>query len=157
MSILSTIVTDVEKFFKATGSDIEKFCVAFETLFRKAPNALQTVENFLQELAPVVVAATALADPSVEPEVAGALATVETGLAGIQAAATAATSGTSLLSELQSFAATVPQLLTSLDIKNSALKSTIERIVTLVTGEAKVLIPAVESWVAQIKKTAPAA
>jgi hypothetical protein len=99
----------------------------------------------------------ALADPAVEPLVAGALATVETGLAAIQAAATAAVTGTSLVSQLQNFASTVPALLKGLDIKNPALVATVTKIVNLVAGEAKVLIPAVESWVAQIAAATPKA
>jgi hypothetical protein len=79
-----------------------------------------------------------------------ALATVESGLAAIQASAAAANSGQSLLANLQNFATTVPALLGGLDIKNAALKAAIERIVALVTGEAKVLLPAVDSWVKQI-------
>ena len=105
----------------------------------------------------VVIAAVSLADPLAEPAAAAALATVETGLAGIQAAATAAVSGTSLLTGLQNFAADVPALLTSIAVKNPALTAAIDRIVTLVVGEAKVLIPAVESWVAQINASTPAA
>jgi phage-related tail protein len=155
MNVLSTIVIDVEKFFKNTGSALERFAASFQKLFGKAPAALQAVQNFVGMVAPVITAAVALADPVVEPEVAAALATAETGLAAIDAAATAAATGTSLLTELQNFAATVPQLLTGLDIKNANLKATITKIVTLVTGEAKVLIPAVEAWVAQIKATTP--
>jgi hypothetical protein len=94
----------------------------------------------------------------VEPEAAAALATIETGLAAIDAAATAATTGTSLLSNLQNFAADVPTLLTGIAVKNPVLAATINRLVTLVVGECKVLIPAVEAWVAQISTTAaPAA
>lgn len=150
MNILSTIGADVKKFFVGTGSSAEKFGVAFWNLFKKVPNALQVVSNFVNEAAPVITAAVALADPLVEPEVAGALSIAETGLAAIQAAATAATSGTSLLTNLQNFSATVPALLTGLEIKNPALVAAVNRVVALITGEAKVLIPAVQSWVAQI-------
>jgi hypothetical protein len=154
MSILSTIKAD----FSGIESDVAKFAKAFEKLFDKTPSALQTVENFTGEVAPVVVAAVAIADPVAEPAVAAALATVETGLAAIQAAATAAVSGTSLLASLENFASTVPTVLTGLDVKNPALTASIEKIVTLVTSEAKVLIPAVESWVKQIAAAkAPAA
>ena len=118
---------------------------------------IQTIQNFVNEAAPIIVAADALAAPETEPEVAGALAIVETGLAAIQASATAANSGTSLLVNLQNFATTVPALLTGLTIKNPVLVASITKIVTLVTGEAKVLIPAVEAWVAQIKAAQPAA
>ena len=149
MSLASTIAIDVEKFLKGTGTDVEKFASAFVTLFKKAPSVIQTVENFVSEVAPVITAAVALADPLIEPEVAGALAIAETGLAAIQASATAVNSGTSLLANLQNFASTVPQLLTGLTIKNPVLTATIVRIVSLVTGEAKVLIPAVQTLVAQ--------
>jgi hypothetical protein len=150
MNILSTIVADVEKFFKGTGTDLEKFGLAFWKLFKKAPAALQTVENFVGELAPVITAAVALAAPAVEPEVAGALAIAETGLAAIEASAQAAVSGNSLLTNLEQFAATVPGLLTGLAIKDANLQATITKIVNLITGEAKVLIPAVQAWIAQI-------
>ena len=156
MSLVSTIKIDIENLLKGTGTDVEKFASAFSTLFKKAPSVIQTVENFVNEAAPVITAAVALADPLVEPEVAGALAIAETGLAAIQASATAAISGTSLLANLQNFAATVPQLLTGLTIKNPVLTATIARIVNLVTGEAKVLIPAVQTLVAS-NTPAPAA
>jgi hypothetical protein len=151
VNILITIEVDVEKFLKGTGSDLEKFAAAFDKLFKKVPNALQTVENFVNEAAPAITAAVAIADPVVEPEVAMALALVETGLASIQAAATAANSGQSLLQNIESFSATVPQLLTGLAIKDPALQATVTRVVTLVDGECRVLIPVVQSWVAQIK------
>jgi hypothetical protein len=156
-SALSTIVVDVEKFFKGTGSDLEKFGVAFEKLFKKAPAAIQAVENFVGEVAPVVEAAVALADPIAEAPVAAVLSTVETGLAAIQAAASAAISGTSLLANIQNLAATVPNLLTAADIKDAALKTKVTTIVNLVVNEAKVLIPAVEAWVAQIAANNPPA
>lgn len=150
-SALATIEADVKKFFKGTGTDLEKFGKAFEDLFKKAPSALQTVDNFVNEAAPEITAAVALADPVAEPEVAGALALAETGLAALQASATAANSGQSLLTNLQNFATTVPQLLTGLAIKNPLLQAAIERVVTLIAGEAKVLIPAVTSWVEQLQ------
>jgi hypothetical protein len=149
-SFLSKVKVDVEKLFSSLESDAAKFCAAFKKIFGAAPNALQTVDNFVSEVAPVVVAAVSLADPLVEPAVAAALSTVQVGLAGIQAAATAAVSGTSLVSNLQAFAAQVPTLLGDLDVKNPKLASTIERIVTLVVGEAKVLIPAAEAWAAKL-------
>jgi hypothetical protein len=145
-----SILTSIENFFKGTGTDVEKFFNAFVKLFRKVPTVLQSVENFLGEVAPVVTAAVALANPVAEPAVATALATVETGLAGIQAAASAAVSGTSLLTNLQNFAADVPALLSSVKVTNPALTDTIERIVALVVGETKVLVPAVEAWVKQL-------
>ena len=147
MSILSAIKAD----FKAGEADVEKFAVEFEKLFKKAPSALQTVNNFVSEVAPIVIAADAIAAPETEPEVAAALAVIETGLTAIQVSAQAANSGQSLLAALQNFATTVPALLSGLAIKNPVLQATIEKIVTLVTSEAKVLIPAVEAWVAQIK------
>ena len=156
MSVLATIETDVKKFFSDLTTDAGKFAAAFVKLFKKAPSALQMVNNFVGEVAPVVTAAVALADPVAEPAVAAVLATVETGLAGIQAAATAATSGTSLLSNLQNFASDVPEVLSSIKVENPALTAAVERIVTLVVGEAKVLVPAVQGWVAQIA-TPPAA
>jgi hypothetical protein len=152
-----SVISDIEKFFKATGTDAEGFAKAFARLFKKTPAVLQVVENFLGEVAPIVVAAVSLADPIAEPEVAGALAVVETGLAGLQAAATAAVSGTSLVTGLENFAATVPMLLSSLAIKNPALQKEITSIVNLVVNECKVLIPAVESWVAQIEAAKPVA
>ena len=154
---LSNIVVDVEKFFKNTGSALEKFAASFQKLFGKAPAALQAVQNFVGMVAPVITAAVALADPVAEPAVAAALATAETGLAAVDAAATAATSGTSLLTNLQNFAATVPATLTGLDVKNPALTAKVAQIVNLVTGEAKVLIPAVETWVTEIKTATPTA
>jgi hypothetical protein len=158
MSALKTIEVDISKFFKGTGSDVEKFAVAFEKLFKKAPSALDTVENFTEEAAPFITAAVSLADPVLEPEVAAALAIAERGLAAIAASATAANSGTSLLTNIQNFATTVPSLLTGVAVKNPALQSSITKVVNLVTGECKVLIPAVTSWIAQLAaKAAPAA
>jgi len=155
MNILLTIKTDVEKFFKGTGTSLEKFGTAFAKIFGKAPAALQTVENFVSQAAPVITAAVSLADPLLEPEVASALAIVETGLAAIQASATAATSGNSLLANLQAFAKTVPSVLAGIQVKNPALAAAVNRVVTLVVGEATVLIPAVQSWVAQINPPTP--
>lgn len=150
-SVLSTIETDVKQIFVVAESDAAKFTSAFVKLFKKAPNALQTVENFTNEAAPVITAAVALADPAVEPAVAAALAIAETGLAALEASAQAATSGNSLLVNLQNFATTVPADLTALQIKNPILQAAVTRIVTLIVGEAKVLIPAVQSWIAQIQ------
>lgn len=147
MSILSTIKAD----FSDLSTDVGKFAKAFVKLFGKVPSAIQAIENFTSEVAPVITAAVALADPAAEPAVAAALATAETGLAAIEASAQAAVSGTSVLAALQNFSTTIPTLLSGLDVKDPALTATIQRIVTLVTGEAKVLVPAVESWVAQIK------
>jgi hypothetical protein len=158
MSVFSTIVVDVEKLFKGTATDLEKFAAAFVKLFKKAPSALQTLENFTGEVAPIITAAVDMADPAAEPIVAAALATAETGLAGLEAAAKDAVSGTSLLANLQSFASDVPATLASLDIKDPALKAVVTRVVNLIVGEAKVLVPAVQAWVAQISAAAqPAA
>jgi hypothetical protein len=156
MSVLSTIVVDVEKFFKNTATDAEKFAVAFWKLFKKSPSALQSVENFLTRVSPEIVAVVAVVDSAAEPEVAAALATAETAVAAVQAAATAATTGTSLLSNLEALEADIPTLLTGLDIKDTTLKATITKIATLIASEAKVLIPAVESWVAQLKSSSTA-
>lgn len=154
MSVLSKIkvvITDIT-------TDAGKFAASFQKLFGKTPNALQAIENFTTaEAAPVITAAVAIVDPLAEPEVAAGLATAEMLLAAVHASAVAANSGQSLLVNLQNFATTVPTLLTGLAIKNPVLKAAVERIVALVTGEAKVLIPAVESWVKQIASaTAPA-
>ena len=156
MSVLSTIVADVKTFFSDLSTDAGKFSAAFVALFKKAPSALQVVQNFIGEVAPIVVAAVGLADPTIDAPVTAALATVETGLAAVQATLTAAVSGTSLLTSLESFASSVPSLLTGLDIKDAALQAKITSLVNLVTNEAKVLIPAVESWVAQIAGTSSA-
>lgn len=158
-SALSTIEVDVEKFFGTVSTDAGKFAAAFVKLFSKAPAALQMVENFVGEVAPVVEAAVALADPITEGPVAAVLGTIETGLAAVYAAATAANSGTSLLANLEAFAASVPSLLTGIDVKDAALAAKVTAIVNLVTNEAKVLIPAVTAWVAQLaaKNTSTAA
>ena len=156
-SAFSMIIVDIEKFFAKTGTDLEKFGTAFQHLFGKAPQALQAVDNFIGELAPVVEGAVALADPVLEGPVADALSIVETGLAALQAAASAANSGTSFLGNLQAFARQVPALLTGIEVKNPALQAKVTGIVNLVTNEAKVLIPAVQSWVAQLAAKTPAA
>jgi hypothetical protein len=156
-SALATIETDVKKWFGTVASDAGKFAAAFIKLFQKAPAALQMVQNFVGEVAPIVEAAVALADPIAEAPVAAVLGTIETGLAAIDAAASAAISGNSLLANLQAFSANVPNLLTGIDVKDAALQAKVESIVNLVNNEAKVLIPAVEAWVAQIKAATPAA
>lgn len=149
-SVLSTIETDVKKFFSTLDTDAGKFASAFLKFLGKVPSAAQVVDNFLAEVGATTEAALALADPAVEPEVAAALAVVETGIGAIGASAEAAISGTSLLTGLQNFATTVPTLLIGLTIKNPALQAEITKIVNLITNEAKVLIPAVEAWVQQI-------
>ena len=154
-SVLATIEADVKTFFATAESDAGKFANAFAKLFQKAPSALQMIQNFVGEVAPIVEAAVALADPIAEAPVAAVLGTIETGLAAVDAAATAAVSGNSVLANLQAFATTVPQLLTGVQIKDAALQAKITSIVNLVTNEAKVLIPAVTAWVGQIKATNP--
>lgn len=157
MNILSTLKLDLSKFAGAAETDIAKFGTAFEKVFNKAPSAEQAIQNFIQEAAPFITAAVALADPILEPEVAGALSLAETGLAEIQASTAAAQSGTSLVTNLQNFSTSVPKLLTGLQIKNPALQSAITRVVTLVTREAKILIPLAQSWVAQLGVPKPPA
>ena len=151
MSALAVIEMDVEKFLKGTATDAEKFTVAFERCFKKSPAALQTVENFINEVAPVITLAVGMVDPVLEPEVAAGLAVAETLVGALQASATAAVTGTSLVTCLQNFSTTVPALLKGVAIKNPALQATITKLVNLVVGEVTVLIPAVQSWVAQIK------
>jgi hypothetical protein len=154
MSILSTIKTDVEKFFKGTETELEKFAAAFEKDFKHFPSALQTVDNFVSEVAPVIEGVVAIAAPLAEPAVQDALQTAEVALVAVQTAAEDATDGQSLLTNLQSLAADIPALLTGLDIKDAALQSRVVALATLITKEAGVLIPAVEAWVKQL---APAA
>lgn len=154
MSILSTIKVDISKFIGAAETDLGKFASGFQAVFNKLPSAEQAIRNFVSETAPYITAAVALADPLAEPEVAGALSIVETGLAAIYTSTVAAESGTSLVSDLQNFSTTVPTLLAGLTIKNAGLQSAVTRIVSLVSGEAKVLIPLAESWVAQLKPVA---
>ncbi len=148
-----TIVVDIEQIFKGSGTDVEKFANAFWTLFKKPPQVTQIVLNFVTEAAPVLIIATSLVDPLIEPEVAGALAIVETGLAGIQASLTAASTGKSLLANLENFATTVPTLLSGLAIKNPELQANIVKIVNLVVNESKVIIPAVQAWVSKLATT----
>lgn len=154
MSIVTTIKVDFEKFLKGTETDAEKFAAEFKKLFGAAPNAIQLVINFDNEAAPVILAAVTLADPAVEPAVAGALAIAQTRLAAIQASAVSAQSGQSLVQNLQNFANTVPGLLTGIEVKNPALQAAVTRVVNLIVGEAKVIIPAVQSWIAQRKALA---
>lgn len=157
MITIKAIEIDIEKFIKGTESDAEKFAVAFARCFKKAPSVIQTVDNFIGEVSPIIIAVVGIVDPVADPEVAGALAIVETGVGALQASATAAVTGTSLLANLQNFADTVPALLSGLCVKNPVLQKAIEKIVNLVNGEAKVLIPAVKAWVAQIAARAPVA
>lgn len=157
---MASVLSEIKAEFVGLESDAGKFASAFVKLFKKAPTALQAVDNFTNEVAPIITLAVGLAAPAEEPLVAGALAVVETGLGAISASANAAQSGQSLLTNVQNFAATVPALLTGLAIKNPALQSEVTKIVNLVVAESKVLIPAVESWVKQIaaaKASAPAA
>jgi hypothetical protein len=157
LSALHNVFVDVEKFFKGTGSRLESFAHVFVKIWKKAPSALQITENFVELAAPEIEAAVVLVDPVAEPAVAAALSTIEVGLAAVQTAAQDANSGVSLLANLQKFAADVPSLLGALQVKNPALQAVITKIVKLVVGEAKVLIPAVQAWVAQIKAAKPAA
>jgi hypothetical protein len=157
MSAFATIKLDIKKFAKGTETDVEKFAVEFEYIWGKTPAALQVINNFVNEAAPVIIAASALADPVAEPAVVAALAVVETLLAALSASAKAANSGGSLLICVQNFATTVPQLLTGLAIKNPLLQKEITTIVNLVTAESKVLIPAITSWVSQLKAASAAA
>ena len=149
-SVLSHIEADIKTFFHDLSTSAGKFAAEFEKLFRKVPSALQMIENYTQEIAPVIVGAVDLADPVAEPDVAAALATVETAIAGLEAAAQAADSGQSVVEGLKNLQAEVPTLLGSLKIENPALQATITKIVNLIVGEAAVLIPAAEAWVKQI-------
>lgn len=150
MSALSSIKTDVGKFLKATGTDLEKFASEFEKIFKKLPTALQTVQAFVSAITPEIETAANIADPVAEPAVAEALQTVELGLTAIETAAEDATDGKTLLSNIQSFAADVPSLLTGLDVKDTTLQTTITGIVNFVSKESAALIPLVESWVAEL-------
>ena len=154
MSILSTIKTDVEKFFKATGTDLEKFADAFWKLFKKAPTALQTVENFVTEAGTIIVAVTSVINPAVGTAEAVIIGEIETALAAVQAAATAASTGTSLLTNLEAFFAAIPATATSLGLSTSSTGyAEVTKLVTWAEAEAKVIIPAVESWIATIKSS----
>lgn len=150
MSTLSTIKTDVEKFLKGSETDLEKFAAEFEKIFGKLPSALQTVKAFVAVITPEIETAANIADPVLEPAVAEALQTVEVGLTAVETAAEDATDGQSLLANIKSFAADVPSLLTGLDVKDATLQSTITGIVNFVSKESGVLIPLVESWVAEL-------
>jgi hypothetical protein len=157
MGLLTTIKLDLQKFENAAGTDIKKFETAFMKVWGKAPSAEQAIQNFIAETAPYITAAVTLADPIAEPAVASALAVAETGLAAIQAATDAVESGTSLVTDLQNFSTKVPQLLSGLQIKNPVLTAAITRIVNLVTGESKILIPLAQQWAAQLAPPAPPA
>lgn len=151
MNILHTIEVDVKKFFDAADTRLGKWVNIFNTLFKKAPTALQTVDNFVAIAAPEIEAGVELVDPLVEPAVAAGLSTIEVGLAAIATAAKDANSGQSLLQNLKNFAADVPAVLGGIDVKNPALKAVIVKITNVVVSEASVLIPAVEAWVKQIE------
>lgn len=152
MSIISTIEADFEKLIKGTESDVEKFYAAFVKIAGKAPSVVLTIQNFINEVAPVLTAAVAIAVPggAESAVVAGALALVQGGLAAVQASLTSVKTGNSLVANLQQLAASVPQLLSGLAIKNASLQALIVRIVNLITAEAKVIIPAAQSLVSQI-------
>lgn len=157
-SVFSKVKADVATFFSNLETSAGKFCAAFVKLFGKSPAALAVVQNFINEIAPIVVAAVGIADPMADGAVSAALATVETGLAGIQAALTAAVSGTSLVGALQAFVTQIPNTLKDLDVKNPELTALIEKISNLIVNEGAVLIPAVESWVKELAAPAtPAA
>lgn len=145
-----SVFSSIKAVLVGIESSAAKFATAFEKLFKKAPSVIQAVSNFTGEAAPIIIAAVAIADPVAEPEVAAALAVAETGLAAIEASAQAANSGQSLLANLQNFAATVPALLSGLAIKNPQTQKAVEKIVALITGEAKVLLPVVEAAVKQL-------
>jgi hypothetical protein len=151
VSAFHKVEVDVEYFFQHPGTDLELFCKAMVRWFKKSPSAFQMADNFLGEVAPEITAAVALADPIAEPEVAAALATAETEIAGVGAALAAANSGASFLAGLVNLNNTVPATLQSLDVKNAGLKAKIERIATFITSECKVLIPAAENWVKQLE------
>lgn len=155
MSTLSIIKADLSKFAGAVETDAEKFAKAFEKIFNKLPSAEQAISNFIGEVAPEITLAVSLADPLAEPAVAGALSIAETGLAAIAASTAAAQSGTSLVSDLKNFSASVPKLLIGLQIKNPLLQAAVARIVSLVTGELAILIPLAESWVKQLAVPQP--
>lgn len=146
-NLFFTVLGDLGKIFKGSATVAEKFLNSFQKVFGKTPSAIHVVENFVNVAAPIVTTAVLLADPLLEPEVAGALRIVETGLAAIDASATAANSGQSLLANLQNFATTVPQLLTGVAIKNSNLQASVTKIVNLVVAECKVIIPVVDALV----------
>lgn len=147
VSAFHTVEVDLSKFFTTVETDLGKFCIGFEHLFHKAPNALYVVNNFLNELAPVVEAAVTIADPVVSPEVAAALGTAQTAMAALYAMVNSANTGTTFLAGLENFVKDIPATLTALDIKDAALKSKIEWIANFIVNEGKVLIPAVEAWV----------
>lgn len=151
MNVLHTIEVDVKKFFAAADTRLGKWVNIFATLFRKAPTALQTVDNFVLIAAPEIEAGVELVDPIAEPVVAAGLSTLEVGLAAIATAAKDASSGNSLLQNLKNFAADVPAVLGGIEVKNPALKAVVVKIVNVVVSEAAVLIPAVEAWVKQIE------
>jgi hypothetical protein len=152
------LITDIKLFFQGTGTKLEKFEAAFVRLFGKAPTALQAVENFLTEAAPVIEGVDEIAAPATEPLLAAALDAVEAGLATLSSAATGIVSAGGITQALTNLNTDVPALLTAVDVKDSARKSTIEGIVTTITGELKVLIPVVEKWVASLSPSpSPAA
>jgi len=154
VSAFHTVEVDLSKFFKTLETDIGKFCHAFVSLFHKAPNALMVVNNFLNELAPVVEGVVSIADPIIAPEVAAALSTVQTAMAALYATVNSANTGTTFLAGLENFVKDIPATLTALDIKDAALKSKIEWIANFIVNEGKVLIPAVEAWVKQLTAAA---
>lgn len=153
-SALQKIELDLKGIFSTMGSSLQKFGSAFWKLFGKAPTALQAINNFIGEAAPTLIAVVQLADPEAEPEVAEILSRAETGLAAIQASASSATSGSSLLANLTDFAATIPGDLKAVQVKNPVLQAKITSFANFIVAEAKVLIPAMENWIVQLKAKA---
>lgn len=151
ISVFYKIEVGFEKFLKGTETDVEKFAVAFEKIFKNAPNAVQLVENFLSEVSPLVVDAAEIVDPVIEPEVVVAISTAQGALAALQAALTNAVSGGSVVGDLQNLATSVPSVLGAVKVKNPLLQASITKVVNYVVGEVKVLLPAAEAWVAQAK------
>ena len=146
-----TFLSELKLIFKDTGTELEKFEKAFVTVLKKEPTELQAVQGFVGEVAPVIEAAVALADPVAEAPVAAALSMVEVGLAAIQKAVSDTANAAGVVPALQAFAADVPQVLSGVAVKDAGLQSKITALVNFVTNETKVLLPAVEAWVAQIK------
>lgn len=149
-SVFSTIRADISHFFGTFSTDVQKFWGAFTKLFGKAPTALQTLDNFVQEVAPMVLAVSAVAAPAEEPLIAAGISTVETTLAALKAAVDAAASGQSVLDYLQALDSNISILLPASGIKDPALQAKVTKLVDFINSEAKVLLPAVESWIKAI-------
>ena len=152
MSTLATIKVDLEHFGAAVESDAKKFWTAFQKVWKGSPTALQQIDNFINEVGPVVVTAIDLADPAMATPANAALAEVQTAVAALKASADAANSGTSVEQNLANLNDTAATTLTALQVSDP-LKSKIEAVSNLITSECKVLIPAVQAWVAEIQKS----